>query len=98
MIRPISLALARRLAITRQRLAGPRPAPGPAGLLEVARDLGCVQLDPINAVYAEPTAPRDRATAQAVAGAVEDLARFLGAGDIVYGRRRVPPAWKAALS
>ncbi|MCC6189409.1 MAG: YcaQ family DNA glycosylase [Anaerolineales bacterium] len=50
MIRPISLALARRLAITRQRLAGPRPAPGPAGLLEVARDLGCIQLDPINAV------------------------------------------------
>jgi uncharacterized protein YcaQ len=46
----ISPALARRLAITKQRLAGPRPAPGPEGLLEVARDLGCVQLDPISAV------------------------------------------------
>jgi uncharacterized protein YcaQ len=42
--------LVRRLNITRQRLAGPRPAPGPEGLLEVARDLGCVQLDPISAV------------------------------------------------
>ena len=46
----ITPTLARRLAITKQRLAGPRPAPGPAGLLEVARDLGCVQLDPISAV------------------------------------------------
>jgi uncharacterized protein YcaQ len=42
--------LIRRLNITRQRLAGPRPAPGPEGLLEVARDLGCIQLDPTNAV------------------------------------------------
>jgi len=49
-IRTITPVLARRLAITRQRLAGPRPAPGPQGLLEVARDLGCVQLDPISAV------------------------------------------------
>jgi uncharacterized protein len=46
----ITPALARRLAITKQRLAGPRPAPGAEGLLEVARDLGCVQLDPISAV------------------------------------------------
>jgi uncharacterized protein YcaQ len=46
----ISPALARRLALTKQRLAGPRPAPGLDGLLEVARDLGCVQLDPISAV------------------------------------------------
>ena len=49
-IPPIVPNVARRLAITKQRLAGPRPAPGPAGLLEVARDLGCVQLDPISAV------------------------------------------------
>ncbi len=47
---PISSTLVRRLAVTKQRLAGPRPAPGPAGLLEVARDLGCIQLDPISAV------------------------------------------------
>ena len=40
----------RRLAITRQRLAGPRPAGGREGIREVVRDLGCVQLDPINAV------------------------------------------------
>ena len=39
-----------RLFITRQRLAGPRPAPTAEGLLEVARDLGCIQLDPISAV------------------------------------------------
>src|SRR5712691_5262376 len=46
----ITPALARRLALTKQRLAGPRPAPGPDGLLEIARDLGCIQLDPISAV------------------------------------------------
>jgi uncharacterized protein YcaQ len=46
----IDAALARRLALTRQRLAGPRPEPGAAGLLEVAHDLGCIQLDPISAV------------------------------------------------
>jgi len=46
----LSRTAARRLAITKQRLAGPRPAPGMKGLLEVARDLGCVQLDPISAV------------------------------------------------
>ena len=45
----ITPTIARRLAPTKQRLAGPRPAPGPEGLLEVARDLGCVQLDPIRA-------------------------------------------------
>jgi hypothetical protein len=38
--------LARRLALTRQRLAGPRPA----SLLEVGRDLGCLQLDPLSVV------------------------------------------------
>jgi uncharacterized protein len=49
---PLSLTpgLARRLAVYKQRLAGPSPAPGTAGLLEVARDVRCVQLDPINAV------------------------------------------------
>ena len=42
--------LARRLAITRQRLAGPRPLATPAGVMELMRDLGCIQLDPIQAV------------------------------------------------
>jgi len=41
---------ARRLAITRQRLAGPRPAPTAAGILEIARSLRALQLDPINVV------------------------------------------------
>jgi hypothetical protein len=52
MTKPISVSPAeiRRLFITRQRLAGPRPAPTAEGLLEVARDLGCIQLDPISAV------------------------------------------------
>lgn len=41
---------ARRLAITRQRLAGPPPAPTRDGILELFRNLGCVQIDPIRAV------------------------------------------------
>jgi hypothetical protein len=49
-MRSISPTTARRLAISRQRLAGPVPEAGPAGMLDVIRDLGCVQLDPINAV------------------------------------------------
>ena len=50
----------------------------------------------VKAVYAEPGAPRDRATGRAVAGAIEELARFLGAREIAYGRT-LPPAWKATL-
>jgi uncharacterized protein YcaQ len=47
----LSHTLARRLAITRQRLAGePRPSPDATGILDVVRDLGCLQLDPTNAV------------------------------------------------
>ncbi len=48
--RVISPQVARRLAITRQRLAGPRPPADAAGIYEVARDLGCLQLDPISTV------------------------------------------------
>lgn len=48
--RTITPTIARRLAITRQRLAGPRPAGGTAGVVEVARDLGALQMDPINVV------------------------------------------------
>jgi uncharacterized protein YcaQ len=41
---------ARRLAITRQRLAGPRP-PGEAdGIFDLVCALGCLQLDPISVV------------------------------------------------
>jgi uncharacterized protein YcaQ len=46
----ISPATARRAAITRQRLAGPRPAADHDGIIEVARDLRALQLDPINVV------------------------------------------------
>ncbi|MBI3976395.1 MAG: winged helix DNA-binding domain-containing protein, partial [Armatimonadetes bacterium] len=50
----------------------------------------------INAVYAEPDAPEGLAASRAVAGTVEELAAFLGARDIDYGRK-VPSAWKRAL-
>ncbi|MEO8287436.1 MAG: crosslink repair DNA glycosylase YcaQ family protein [Chloroflexota bacterium] len=46
----VTPTVARRLSITRQRLAGPRPAPTPEGFLEVVHDIGCLQLDPISAV------------------------------------------------
>jgi hypothetical protein len=51
----------------------------------------------VNAVYAEPGAPATRAAGGAVAGAIEDLAAFLGAREIRYNRRRVPAAWKRNL-
>ena len=49
-MRTISAQTARRLAITRQRLAGPRNKPNADGILNVVRDLGCLQLDPTNVV------------------------------------------------
>lgn len=54
-VRTISPTIARRLAITRQRLAGPRPSnsgarPDASSILQVVRDLGYLQLDPISAV------------------------------------------------
>jgi len=49
--RKVSPVVARRLAIAKQRLAGPRPArTGSPELLEVARAIRCLQLDPIAAV------------------------------------------------
>lgn len=50
----------------------------------------------IEAVYAEPDAPADRATGRAVAQEIEELAAFLGARAITYGRT-VPSGWKPAL-
>ena len=41
---------ARRLAITRQRLAGERLAPTAEGMMALFRELGCVQIDSIRAV------------------------------------------------
>lgn len=50
--RTISIDTARRLAVVRQRLADPpRSAPATADdVVDVVRDLGCVQLDPISVV------------------------------------------------
>jgi len=52
--RTITKATARRLAITRQRLAGETAPPTADGIMEVVRDLGCLQLDPISAVARSP--------------------------------------------
>jgi hypothetical protein len=49
-MRTISLETARRLFILRQHLNDPDPANNAAGLLDLVRDLGCLQLDPISAV------------------------------------------------
>ncbi|HEY7198004.1 MAG TPA: crosslink repair DNA glycosylase YcaQ family protein [Gaiellaceae bacterium] len=46
----IDAAVARRLALARQRLAGPRPDGDAEGILRLVRELGCVQLDPISVV------------------------------------------------
>lgn len=48
--RTISPTVARRLAVTRQRLAGNSVHPDAAGILDVVRDLGCLQIDPISVV------------------------------------------------
>lgn len=50
----------------------------------------------INAVYAEPDAPKDKKTACAIRDVVMDLAQFLGAKKIIYSRR-VPGAWTETL-
>src|SRR5213593_1603889 len=49
-IRTITASAARRLVIAKQRLSGPQPPPDREGIMEVARDLGCLQLDPISVV------------------------------------------------
>src|SRR5262245_24943147 len=50
-LRVLSPETARRLAVSRQRLAGPRPTSlQPGTMFDVIRDLGCVQLDPISVV------------------------------------------------
>jgi hypothetical protein len=48
--RTISLTDARRLAVTKQRLAGPRLPNDKDGIMEAVRSIGCLQLDPISAV------------------------------------------------
>jgi uncharacterized protein YcaQ len=51
----------------------------------------------VNAVYAEPDAPRTRTIMRAVAGAIEELAAFLGAREIEYDKRRVAEIWGSVL-
>jgi uncharacterized protein len=45
---------ARRLAIAKQRLAGPAPRSSPAKVLDVIRSIRCVQIDPIAVVARSP--------------------------------------------
>jgi hypothetical protein len=56
------------------------------------REAGCLR---VNAVYAEPGAPRS--AGPAVATAVQSLAQFLSAREIRYNRQRLPSFWKRAL-
>jgi uncharacterized protein YcaQ len=49
-VRTISATTARRLAITRQRLAGQTSKPNADGIFDVVKDLGFLQLDPTNVV------------------------------------------------
>jgi len=46
----LSPSLTRRLFIAKQRLAGPLPEPAPDSLLNIVRNIGCLQIDPISAV------------------------------------------------
>lgn len=50
----------------------------------------------VNNVYAEPGAPVNRTTGKAIAGAIQGLAKFLGATQIVYGN--VPEGWRKDLA
>ncbi|MFX1300149.1 MAG: DNA glycosylase AlkZ-like family protein, partial [Promethearchaeota archaeon] len=49
-MRRISITDARRLVISSQHLADPKIAADKEGILQIIRDLGCVQIDPINIV------------------------------------------------
>jgi len=50
----------------------------------------------INAVHAEPAAPRERAVAEKINETISSLARFVGAKKVQY-TSRVPPAWRHEL-
>src|SRR5438552_1080801 len=49
-VRTLTPTIARRLALTKQRLAGPSATAEAAGILDVARSIRYLQLDPINVV------------------------------------------------
>jgi hypothetical protein len=42
----------------------------------------------INAIYAEPDAPKSKETVLAMGKTIEELGAFLGADEIVYGQRK----------
>lgn len=49
-VHTITSTMARRLAVMRQLLAGPRLPANETGILDVFRNLGCIQIDPISVV------------------------------------------------
>ncbi len=53
-VRTVDVATARRLAIAKQRLDAPATRSSPARVLDVARSIRCVQLDPISVVARSP--------------------------------------------
>ena len=66
------------------------------GRLDPAMDRKSGRLT-INAVHAEPDAPADTATGRAIRASVDDLARFLGAGEVTLAGATGPPEWRRAL-
>lgn len=51
----------------------------------------------INAIYAEPNAPQGQAIGQRVVDAIDDLATFLDANEVVYPSK-IPNDWKKAFT
>lgn len=68
---------------------------GLIGRIDAAMDRAAGRLT-IKGVWAEPGAPDGRAAGDAIAEAVEDLAMFLGAGEIDYPST-VPDGWRRYL-
>jgi uncharacterized protein YcaQ len=52
--RTLSPKIVRRLAVMRQHLAGSQPNADSDGILQTVQNIGCLQLDPINAVARSP--------------------------------------------
>ncbi len=50
----------------------------------------------VNAGYAEAAAPMNRKTARSIRSAIEELAQFLDAKEVVFGKL-VPEGWKRDL-
>jgi hypothetical protein len=67
------------------------------GRLDPAFDRGSGRLE-VHAVHAETDAPATKDAARAIAAAVEELGRWLGARAIDYGTVHGPAAWKRALA